>query len=391
MAHPRTQQPLYQEKSETMVTPLAQELRERLDWALPEGDPGSSKDDGASPLWAEQADMQPADPLQGQAERPGRSLPGVRAPFRNLRVVSTEQTVEVSVPALPKPTPPSPVQAPPAPQATQGPVSQAPPRCRPSESGLREASELLKAAAPAPAVKPPVAPPAPARRPSSEKVAPARSAVEDPIDAASTSDWAAVVTSAPAPAPRPTAPEPAVAAPEPASVPAPEPAAPSTAPPREKTSPALMAVASLMAVGLLGVALGGNTVRVQARRLPQLLLGAGRAPGAAPGPGAALSPPGAAPGAAAPGAAQVRGMVMATAALPAAAAPACVRDSSQTISSGERDQLLLDAVRAFEKGKQERAQELFQRYVQEACDSATLEALGLLNKQLAPAGRGGSR
>ncbi|MFO0579265.1 MAG: hypothetical protein U1A78_35130 [Polyangia bacterium] len=365
-----------------MVTPLAQELRERLDWALPESEPGSSKDEGTPPVWAEQ-DEQPGDSATGPAERPGRSLPGVRAPIRTLRVVSGEPSGSAPPPARPAP-PPSPA-----------------PRRRTSESGLREASEL-KAEPPVPALRPPAAA---AVRPSpAEKAAPARAAGEDPIDAASTSDWAAVVTSAPALSPRANAPEPE---PEPASAapaPSPEPAAPAAtpaAPPREKTSPALIAVASLMAVGLLGVALGGESVLGPARRLPQRLLGAPQAAAPVPAPVASSAAPLQAPAAAA-GAPLVRGMVMAAATAPVTA-PACVRDSSQTISSGERDQLLLDAVRAFERGKQERAQELLQRYVQEACDSATLEALGLLNaqlnmqantqpnRQLAPAGKGGSR
>lgn len=72
---------------------------------------------------------------------------------------------------------------------------------------------------------------------------------------------------------------------------------------------------------------------------------------------------------------------------------ACLRESSQTIPSEERDELLLRAVQAFENGKQDQASNLFQRYVHEACDAATLEAVAILNQQREPSadGKGASR
>lgn len=81
---------------------------------------------------------------------------------------------------------------------------------------------------------------------------------------------------------------------------------------------------------------------------------------------------------------------------PASSAPpvaACLRESSQTITSEERDELLLRAVQAFENGKQDQASNLFQRYVHEACDAATQEAVAILNQQREPSsdGKGASR
>lgn len=72
---------------------------------------------------------------------------------------------------------------------------------------------------------------------------------------------------------------------------------------------------------------------------------------------------------------------------------ACLRESSQTITSDERDELLLRAVQAFENGKQDQASNLFQRYMHEACDAATLEAVTILSQQREPAsdGKGASR
>lgn len=67
---------------------------------------------------------------------------------------------------------------------------------------------------------------------------------------------------------------------------------------------------------------------------------------------------------------------------------ACLRESSQTIPSEERDELLLRAVQAFENGKQDQASNLLQRYVHEACDAATLEAVAILNQQREPSGDG---
>lgn len=63
-------------------------------------------------------------------------------------------------------------------------------------------------------------------------------------------------------------------------------------------------------------------------------------------------------------------------------APSCLRDSTQTIRSEARDQLLLDAASAHEAGKPEQAIELLRKYTAEACDRATLDALDLLERQL---------
>ena len=81
----------------------------------------------------------------------------------------------------------------------------------------------------------------------------------------------------------------------------------------------------------------------------------------------------------------------ATSSAPALAA--CLRESSQTITSDERDELLLRAVQAFENGKQDQASNLFQRYTHEACDAATLEAVAILSQQREPSsdGKGASR
>ena len=75
------------------------------------------------------------------------------------------------------------------------------------------------------------------------------------------------------------------------------------------------------------------------------------------------------------------------------AASLCLRDSSQTIASDERDELLLRAVQAFENGKQDQAHNLFRRYVHEACDAATLEAVSILSRERAPVSsdKGGAR
>ncbi|HRI49282.1 MAG TPA: hypothetical protein PLW65_03800, partial [Pseudomonadota bacterium] len=54
---------------------------------------------------------------------------------------------------------------------------------------------------------------------------------------------------------------------------------------------------------------------------------------------------------------------------------------------------LLRAVQAFENGKQDQASNLFQRYMHEACDAATLEAVAILSQQREPSsdGKGASR
>lgn len=62
-------------------------------------------------------------------------------------------------------------------------------------------------------------------------------------------------------------------------------------------------------------------------------------------------------------------------------APSCLSERSQTIRSEVRDQILLDAAKAVEAGNPEQAMELLRRYTAEACDRATLDAVGLLERQ----------
>ncbi len=68
----------------------------------------------------------------------------------------------------------------------------------------------------------------------------------------------------------------------------------------------------------------------------------------------------------------------------AAAVSACARDSTQTISGPERDQLLANVVSAYEMGRQAESLALLKRYVAEACDAATVQALAILNRDLSP-------
>ena len=62
-------------------------------------------------------------------------------------------------------------------------------------------------------------------------------------------------------------------------------------------------------------------------------------------------------------------------------APSCLLDRSQTIRSEDRDQLLLDAAKAVEAGNPEQALAHLRRYTTEACDRATLDAIGLLEQK----------
>lgn len=64
------------------------------------------------------------------------------------------------------------------------------------------------------------------------------------------------------------------------------------------------------------------------------------------------------------------------------AASRCIKDSTEFMSSAVRDQLLLEAVTAFEKGRLEQAQSLFEKYSSISCDHATLEATAVLQRQL---------
>lgn len=60
----------------------------------------------------------------------------------------------------------------------------------------------------------------------------------------------------------------------------------------------------------------------------------------------------------------------------------CRRESSQTIDSTQRDQLLLEAIKAFENGQHPRAHAKLKEYTQEACDLATLDALTQMDRIL---------
>jgi len=62
---------------------------------------------------------------------------------------------------------------------------------------------------------------------------------------------------------------------------------------------------------------------------------------------------------------------------------ACLRDSTQVIITDTRDQLLLDALKAYDAGHRERAHTLLKEYTHEACDRATLELLLALDLQVA--------
>ena len=64
--------------------------------------------------------------------------------------------------------------------------------------------------------------------------------------------------------------------------------------------------------------------------------------------------------------------------------PGCTRDSTQTISGKERDQLLADVVTVYEMGRRPEALTLLKRYIKEACDTATVQAAAILERELNP-------
>ena len=66
------------------------------------------------------------------------------------------------------------------------------------------------------------------------------------------------------------------------------------------------------------------------------------------------------------------------------AIPPCARNSTQTITGAERDRLLLNALREHDAGRRLEALQLFKLYVSEACDTATLQAVAILERELAP-------
>lgn len=61
----------------------------------------------------------------------------------------------------------------------------------------------------------------------------------------------------------------------------------------------------------------------------------------------------------------------------------CLTDSTQYRSSSERDELLRNVVGEFSQGRLERAHAILKEYQQMGCDRATLEAIAILERQLA--------
>lgn len=59
----------------------------------------------------------------------------------------------------------------------------------------------------------------------------------------------------------------------------------------------------------------------------------------------------------------------------------CLRPSSQTIASEERDKLLRQAVEAYDNGRHADATSALSSYIAQACDGATLEALRILERR----------
>src|SRR5262249_34289754 len=76
------------------------------------------------------------------------------------------------------------------------------------------------------------------------------------------------------------------------------------------------------------------------------------------------------------------GSPSAAAALPEA--PACVAESTQTISGSDRDRMLLEAIRQHEAGRRAEALASFKLYLKEACDAATLQTVSILEQELNP-------
>lgn len=59
----------------------------------------------------------------------------------------------------------------------------------------------------------------------------------------------------------------------------------------------------------------------------------------------------------------------------------CLRNSTQTITGAARDRLLHGAIAAYEAGRRSEALAGFRQYVSEACDSATIEAVLILERE----------
>jgi len=62
-------------------------------------------------------------------------------------------------------------------------------------------------------------------------------------------------------------------------------------------------------------------------------------------------------------------------------AVACLQESSHYQPSGDRDQILLDAINEFNQGRLETAHTAFKKYTTYSCDRATLEAAAILERQ----------
>lgn len=60
----------------------------------------------------------------------------------------------------------------------------------------------------------------------------------------------------------------------------------------------------------------------------------------------------------------------------------CLSNSTQSVTSAERDLKLRKAIAEFDAGHKEQAHALFKDYVEMACDRATLEAVSILERQI---------
>jgi len=338
MAGTRPQQSLFQENSTTIVTPLAAEMRERLQWSYPDAPQDVTVDEVEEALSEIDPELRSqVRYVQPSGEESARSLPpGVRADYRGLQVVPG---------TLPGPPP-----APPPPSVPG--VA----RNRRSDSAVR-----VEAGGPKARGELPTQP---------EQALPLPSTTSLPVAPRGRYSDSGIRSSAPPPASFVTdagGPREAVQPPQEA----PPKASGAQAQTRAQEEPQIGGQSRLLFLVLLGVALisiGGNILALQ--RL-------GRVSADAAGQHGSES-------------VTVKGAVAVPMIAPQPG-PSCLRESSQTIPSSERDQLLLDAVRAVEKGRHEQALELFRRYVDEACDSATLAALSLLSAQPGGAAKEGSK
>ncbi len=59
----------------------------------------------------------------------------------------------------------------------------------------------------------------------------------------------------------------------------------------------------------------------------------------------------------------------------------CLRSSTQTITGAARDRLLHEAIAEYEAGRRSEALAAFRQYVSEACDSATIEVVLIMERE----------